>query len=60
MKYLVDANVLSKPTRPSPNFAVLDWLRKNEQVLAVNPTHASPRQLRDLHIDVKAAVKKEA
>lgn len=33
----MDANVLSEPTRPTPNVAVLDWLRKNEQDLAVNP-----------------------
>ena len=37
MKYLVDANVLSEATKPSPNDMVLDWLSKNERVLAVNP-----------------------
>ncbi len=37
MKYLVDANVLSEATKPSPNDKVLDWLGKNERVLAVNP-----------------------
>ncbi|MBL9172449.1 MAG: PIN domain-containing protein [Verrucomicrobiales bacterium] len=32
------ANVLSKPTRPVPNVAgLVDWLRKTEQDLAVNP-----------------------
>ena len=30
MMYLVDANVLSEPTRPAPNAAVVDWLRANE------------------------------
>jgi predicted nucleic acid-binding protein len=37
MKYLVDANVLSEPTRPSPNPKVLDWLSANEAHLVVDP-----------------------
>jgi predicted nucleic acid-binding protein len=37
VKYLVDANVLSEATRASPDAAVLDWLRKNERELAVDP-----------------------
>jgi predicted nucleic acid-binding protein len=37
MKYLVDANVLSEPTKPAPDAAVVDWLRANERELAVNP-----------------------
>ena len=37
MKFLVDANVLSEPTRPSPNPRVVGWLRENEAELAVNP-----------------------
>lgn len=37
MKYLVDANVLSEPTKPSPNSRVVDWLRANEADLAVDP-----------------------
>lgn len=36
MKYLVDANVLSEPTKPAPHTAVVDWLRSNERELAVN------------------------
>jgi toxin FitB len=35
--YLVDANVLSEPTRPSPNARVVAWLRKNEHELVVAP-----------------------
>lgn len=35
--YLVDANVLSEPTRPSPDPAVVEWLRRNERSLAVDP-----------------------
>ena len=27
MKYLVDANVVSEPTKPEPDLAVVDWLR---------------------------------
>jgi predicted nucleic acid-binding protein len=35
--YLVDANVLSEPTRPNPDERVLGWLRTHEQELAVDP-----------------------
>lgn len=37
MKYLVDANVLSEPTKPAPHGRVVDWLRENEREIAVNP-----------------------
>lgn len=37
MKYLVDANVLSEPTRTSPDRRVLDWLRANEAEIVVDP-----------------------
>jgi len=37
MRFLVDANVLSEITRPSPAPQVLDWLANNEAELAVNP-----------------------
>ena len=37
MKYLIDANVLSEVTKPQPNQAVVDWLGRNETVIAVNP-----------------------
>ena len=37
MKFLVDANVLSEATKLSPNPIALDWLSKNERVLAMNP-----------------------
>lgn len=37
MKYLVDANVLSEPTKPSPEPRVIDWLRTNEREIAVDP-----------------------
>lgn len=37
MKYLVDANVLSEPAKPSPDPRVLSWLRKHEPDLAVDP-----------------------
>src|ERR1700722_5996077 len=44
MKYLVDANVLSELTKPSPNSRVLDWLkvwiRKNRGAsLVCTPSH---------------------
>jgi toxin FitB len=37
MRYLVDANVLSEPTKPAPNVRVVEWLRKNEREIAVDP-----------------------
>jgi len=37
VKYLVDANVLSEATRPSPSPQVVKWLRKNEAELALTP-----------------------
>ena len=37
MRYLVDANVLSEPTKPVPHAGVVDWLRKNEREIAVDP-----------------------
>lgn len=37
MKYLVDANVLSEPTKPAPNSRVVEWLRRNEREIAVDP-----------------------
>jgi predicted nucleic acid-binding protein len=35
--YLVDANVLSEPTKPRPDADVVDWLRVNEREIAVDP-----------------------
>ena len=37
MRYLVDANVLSEPTRPEPDPAVISWLRRHEAAIAVDP-----------------------
>ena len=37
MKYLVDANVLSEPTRPTPHAGALEWLRENEREIAIDP-----------------------
>lgn len=37
MTYLVDANVLSEPTRPDPNPRVVDWLRRHEREIVVDP-----------------------
>lgn len=37
MKYLVDANVLSEPTKPSPDPRVVDWLHAHESEIAVDP-----------------------
>jgi predicted nucleic acid-binding protein len=35
--YLVDANVLSEPTKATPVAKVVDWLRQNEPELGVDP-----------------------
>jgi predicted nucleic acid-binding protein len=35
--YLVDANVLSEATKPTPDPRAVDWLRRNERELAVDP-----------------------
>jgi predicted nucleic acid-binding protein len=35
--YLVDANVLSEPTKPEPDLAVVEWLRHHEREIAVDP-----------------------
>jgi len=37
VKYLVDANVLSEPTKPSPDPRVMNWLRAHEPDIAVDP-----------------------
>jgi len=38
MTYLVDANVLSEPTKPTANPKVIVWLTKNEANLVIDPT----------------------
>lgn len=37
MKFLVDANVLSEPTRAAPDPSVVEWLRRHERDIAVDP-----------------------
>jgi len=37
MSYLVDANVMSEPTRPQPSGTVVAWLAANEADLLVDP-----------------------
>jgi toxin FitB len=37
VKYLVDANVLSEPTKPLPDPRVVEWLRTHERDIAVDP-----------------------
>lgn len=37
MRYLVDANVLSEPTRTAPDLAVVDWLRRHESQICIDP-----------------------
>jgi len=37
VRYLVDANVLSEPTKPSPDPRVVNWLRAHEPDITVDP-----------------------
>lgn len=37
MKYLVDADILSESTKPTPHAAVTEWLQTHEADLLVNP-----------------------
>lgn len=37
MTFLVDANVLSEATKPDPDPGVVEWLRRHEREIAVNP-----------------------
>jgi predicted nucleic acid-binding protein len=37
VRYLVDANILSEPTKPVPEPRVIDWLRAHERDIAVDP-----------------------
>ena len=45
MKYLVDANVLSEPTKPTPDPRVVAWLRAHEPEIAVDPVILGELQL---------------
>lgn len=35
--YLVDANVLSEATKPTPDSKAIDWLRRNEREIVIDP-----------------------
>lgn len=37
MTYVVDANVLSEATKPAPDPQVVDWLRRNEREIVIDP-----------------------
>jgi toxin FitB len=37
VRFLVDANVLSEPTKAVPDDHVVEWLRRNERDIAVDP-----------------------
>jgi predicted nucleic acid-binding protein len=37
VRYLVDANVLSEATKPNPDARIIEWLRRNERALVVDP-----------------------
>jgi hypothetical protein len=37
LRFLVDANVLSEATKPRPDEQIVEWLRRNERTLVVDP-----------------------
>ena len=37
MTYVADANVLSEATKPAPDPQVVDWLRRNEREIVIDP-----------------------
>jgi predicted nucleic acid-binding protein len=37
VRHLVDANVLSEATKPSPDPRIVEWLRRNERSIVVDP-----------------------
>lgn len=37
MPFLVDANVLSEPTKPEPEPRVVEWLSRHERALSIDP-----------------------
>lgn len=37
MRFLVDANIISEPTKPAPDSRVIEWLRRHEREIAVDP-----------------------
>lgn len=37
MRFIVDSDILSEPTKPAPQAAVVDWLAAHELELVVNP-----------------------
>ena len=37
MTYLIDANVLSEPTKSAPTPGVVEWLRRHEREIVVDP-----------------------
>ena len=37
MRFLVDANILSEPTKAEPNQTVVEWLRGHERDIVVDP-----------------------
>jgi toxin FitB len=37
VRYLVDAKILSEPTKKAPDSKVVEWLQRNERDIAVDP-----------------------
>jgi hypothetical protein len=37
VKFLVDANVLSEPTKAAPDPSVVEWLRRHEREITIDP-----------------------
>ncbi len=50
MTFLVDANVLSEATKPEPDPGVLDWLRRHEREITVDPVILGEIRFGILHL----------
>lgn len=37
MKFLIDANALGEPTRPRPDAKAVNWLRRHEREIVIDP-----------------------
>ena len=58
MSYLVDANVLSEATKPSPDTKVVEWLRDNEREIVIDPVLPGVQRRRRLQRWFELGVKR--
>jgi hypothetical protein len=58
VSYLVDANVLSEATKPSPDTKVVEWLRDNEREIVIDPVLPGVQRRRRLQRWFELGVKR--